>query len=131
MDDAKWSLQHRHLMLGPRLLSLSLLISTLLWLAGHCGEWFMHHVANSQDGALGYNLGAVLIKSSYNQVALFVTVPVILATALGGVYQSMWVQAERAAAVDKHPLLEWRKQMMCIPRDILQFHLRPLGSFSP
>lgn len=75
-----------------RVLSYAMLGWALFYLAMSFGKWYEGEVLDDQ---LDYELnGDTEIRSSYNQRFLFIGMPIVLAAALGGVYEAIWKRRE-------------------------------------
>ena len=60
---------------------------------------------------------------------VFVGVPIILAAALGGLYEALWKRREMSSAAGPYPCLP--SQRPRLPHNVVHYQYRPLGRYAP
>ena len=116
-----------------RLLSYAMLSWALFYLAMSFGKWYEGEVLDDQ---LDYKLnGDTEIRSSYNQRFLFIGMPIVLAAALGGVYEAIWkrreIRAKLAGPQDGEELKTENSGVSTFLHASVHYKFRPLGQYAP
>lgn len=116
-----------------RVFSYAMLSWGVFFLAMKLGKWYEGEVLDDQ---LEYQLtDNVKIGGFYNQLVLFVAMPIILSAALGGVYEALWKRREIRAKLDtpkdgedsagKSP------GIFALLHSFVHYKFRPLGQYAP
>lgn len=109
-----------------------MLAYSLFYLAMCLGKWYTANVLSPRDDMMGFELkGDVTVDDFYNQVGVFVTIPMILAAALGGLYEYLWKLRENMT--DVHVCSATKSQVSVVRRlqSMFSFHFRPLQGLLP
>lgn len=121
---------------GVRTLSYAILGYGLFYLAMHLSDWYDLHILDDQ---LEYIMGDdISVRSSHNQRFLFITGPIVLAAALGGLYEAVWKRREilaskitREARDGEQQDAEQRRGVLALLHSIVHWKFRPLGQYAP
>ncbi|CAM9615270.1 unnamed protein product, partial [Ectocarpus sp. 12 AP-2014] len=119
---------------GTRTLSYLLLGYALFHLAMHFGKWYGENFEDTDDGLQHLEFvmqgegtdDELKIRTSRGQLFLFLASPIILAAALGGVYEALWLSRE-AKAGDAAEASKAGGFLATI-HSIMHCQFRPLGS---
>lgn len=118
-----------------RLLAYAMLAYGLFYQAMYFGKWYSEKVLPFEDDQLAYKIsGDVQVGNFYHQTILFAAVPVILAAALGGLYEALWKKREAKRITcstggeqEGASSVAWLKSF----HSIVHYKFRPLGQYSP
>lgn len=110
---------------STRILSYSLIAFSIFFLAMCLGGWFEANILSSCEKGLGFELGRrdFLVRKLDTQVVAFVSMPVVLAAALGGLYEALWKLRETEG---KATCKSWGNSAMNQFRTVLRFQFRPV-----
>lgn len=114
---------------GTRVLSYLLLAVSGLYLAMSLGTWYASKIFSPDDETLEFEVEeGMIIRDLDNQVVTFVAMPVILAAALGGVYEALWSLRENE--IETPPGDDIKSQATssstCHLRHFLRYQFRPI-----
>lgn len=117
-------------LMSTRVLSYAMLAYALFFLAMCLGKWYSEEVIDDQ---FEYVLRGTELKIGdfYNQIVVFTALPVILAAALGGVYEALWKLREskgKIVGVTGNDAQATGQPLSCMGtlKSILHFQFRPL-----
>ena len=122
---------------GIRVVSYGMLGWALFYLAMSLGKWYEAEILTDE---LEFKLpGDLEIRSSYNQRFLFIGMPIVLAAALGGVYEAIWKRRElrrsSKVATSLRDGEETRPEddlgVCAFLHGVMHYKFRPLGRYSP
>lgn len=116
-----------------RLLSYAVLGWVLFHLAMSLGKWYDAEILDEQ---LEFKLpGDVKIYSFFNEKFLFIGLPIVLAAALGGVYEAIWNQRELsvrpAGPGDGDESNRESPGVFTVLHGVMHFKFRPVGQHAP
>lgn len=119
---------------GTRALTYVILAYGLFHLAMHFGKWYGENLEEGDDGLehLAFVLSGegddeILVRTSRVQLFFFLACPIIVAAALGGVYEALWLtrEAKAPASSDEDP----KTNGICAKlHSVIHTQFRPLGS---
>lgn len=76
---------------GIRVISYSMLAYSIFYLAVCLGEWYAATIFSPTEDTFGFQLREdATARDLDNQIVTFVGAPIILAAALGGLYEALW-----------------------------------------
>lgn len=118
---------------GTRALTYLILAYGLFHLAMHFGKWYGENMEEGEEGLdrLAFVLSGegedeILIRTSRAQLFLFLACPIIVAAALGGVYEALWLSREAKAPTSSEAT---KSNGICATvHSIIHTQFRPLGS---
>ena len=118
-----------------RFVSYVMLGWSMFYLAMSLGKWYEAEIMTDE---LEFKLhGDLEIRSSYSQRFLFIGMPIVLAAALGGLYEAIWkrreLRASRAATgpEDGDDSEIEGDGVFNLLHGIIHYKFRPLGQYSP
>lgn len=105
----------------------------LFHLAFHFGKWYDEKFQDEGEGGLaelafvlsGEGDDEILIRNSRAQLFFFLACPIVLAAALGGVYEALWMSREAKAASSEAPTTT---SLFSRLHSLVHLQFRPLGS---
>lgn len=117
-----------------RILAYAVLGYGLFYLAMHFSDWYEINVLDDQ---LEFTFGDdIRIRSSTNERFMFLVMPIVVAAALGGLYEAVWKRREILASKlgtrgeGDHSEAE-RPEVLALLHGIMHFKFRPLGQYAP
>lgn len=120
---------------STRVLTYLILAYSLFHVAMHAGKWFDENLVREEGEDGLNNLAFVLsgegddeiyIRDSRGQLFFFLACPIIVAAALGGVYEALWLKREAKALANSDAT---KTNGICAKlHSIMHFKFRPLGS---
>lgn len=120
---------------GTRALTYVILAYALFHLAMHFGKWYGENLEEGETGLdrLAFVLSGegedeILIRTSRAQLFLFLACPIIVAAALGGVYEALWLTREANAPTS--PAATKTSGVCAKLHSVIHTKFRPLGSTS-
>lgn len=113
---------------ATRILSYSILAYSIFYLAMCLGRWYAANILSTTEEKLELELLEDLsVRDLDNQVAIFVGMSVILAAALGGLYEALWELRENEIG---RPILDSTIargiSLTSRLRSILRFQFKPV-----
>lgn len=116
---------------STRLAAYGLLAYSLFFLAMSLGSWYNENVFTSMRHNRGnIDLEEVTFYEFYNQVALFIALPVVLAAALGGLYEALWKLRENRGKVPIGKPDPGSNSVMSQVHDMIRYQLKPSIGFT-
>lgn len=114
-----------------RVLSYAILAYSIFYLAMCLGRWYAANILSTTEEKLELELQEDLsIRDLDNQVAIFVGMSVILAAALGGLYEALWELRENETG---RPIGDSKARGTSVTnrlRSILRFQFKPVIGFA-
>ncbi|CAM9161198.1 unnamed protein product, partial [Sphacelaria rigidula] len=116
-----------------RIVSYAMLSWGVFYLAIKLAKWYEAQVIDDQ---MEYKLASDLeIGSFYNQLVVFVGMPIVLAAALGGVYEAIWkrreLRAKLATPRDGEDNAVESPGIFAFLHSFVHYKFRPLGQYAP
>ena len=116
-----------------RILTYAVLGYGVFYLAMHLSDWYDINVLDDQ---LEYTFGNdIRMGSSTTERFLFLAMPIVLAAALGGLYEAVWKRREILASKlgrgDGDRSDVERPKFMAVLHGIRHFKFRPMGQYAP
>lgn len=116
-----------------RIVSYAMLGWGVFYLAIKLAKWYEAQVIDDQ---MEYKLASDLeIGSFYNQLVVFVGMPIVLAAALGGVYEAIWkrreLRAKLATPRDGEDNAVESPGIFAFLHSFVHYKFRPLGQYAP
>lgn len=119
-------------LLAVRLLSYSMLGYSLFYLAMYFGKWYEAEILTDFAMTLKEDLK---LYSAYNEIIIFISLPMILSAALGGVYEAIWkhreANASKSARGKPAGALHTTSSFLTLLHNAMHYQFKPLGQYSP
>lgn len=117
-----------------RILTYAVLGYCLFYLIMHLSVWYDINVLDDQ---LEFTFGDdIRIRSSTNERFMFLAMPIVLAAALGGLYEAVWKRREILASKlgtrgEGEQSEAERPGVLALLHSIVHSKFRPLGQYAP
>lgn len=118
---------------GTRALTYMILAYGLFHLAMHFGKWYGENLEEAENGLEGLEFvlsgegdDEILIRNSRGQLFFFLACPIIMAAALGGVYEALWLTREAKAPASSEATTT--NGILAKIHSVIHTQFRPLGS---